>query len=336
MININILSNAVRNSPKNLIIIFLGVLMMVYLFLKLSLNNLYVNRNSGELKDLAKKGLRIGVQIKRNNSSAIIGESESHAKDGSEFDASNIAYSSYSNTNKPENYSDGFDLHPENPIEMKTTPIDDSSKEKKINNTNKTISICEGKSQECIHRQILFKRVDILQKYDVNELFDILNDSKNCNEEFHWKGLLFAQIHDFVGLKYQETDFLNYINVKFHSNLVEFVMQFYEFYVYSEILTYENCYSKKYNIDEIDCCKNIIVSVDESNISQCSDFYDENGIFIRKFNTLFKLIWINYFNQVNRKIWISNLSENWKSPVFNLTDSSNDYSDAIFRKNKIL
>ncbi|EJW01236.1 hypothetical protein EDEG_04044, partial [Edhazardia aedis USNM 41457] len=50
------------------------------------------------------------------------------------------------------------------------------------------------------------------------------------------------------------------------------------------------------------CCTNDDTTITNFNVSDKLDLCNENAIFIKKYNTLLKYIWINYFKQVNRDI----------------------------------
>ncbi|EJW03629.1 hypothetical protein EDEG_02060 [Edhazardia aedis USNM 41457] len=146
---------------------------------------------------------------------------------------------------------------------------------------------------------------DMFSTHSIDEIFDGFETTENINDEFTQKGILHK-----ILLRSKVVQNL-FKNVKELRSLEEQTWEFYWFY--DEFTYYKTHYDeedkkfhlkKRRNVDHF--CANKNGNKKKDIISADRNIFEENYIFIEKYNSLFKVFWQKFFYELNK----SNLPEN--------------------------
>ncbi|EJW04831.1 hypothetical protein EDEG_00968 [Edhazardia aedis USNM 41457] len=146
-----------------------------------------------------------------------------------------------------------------------------------------------------LQENISVKNYAIFEKFSISSLFDILAKTNNFEDEFYWKGQLHYMLLDYDVVKKWFNEGFNENAKKVIDDDKNHISFFYDHHIkFRELYNRDKIFltDKKY----VDCCcKNSLGKNVEDMISIQNNFFEENKIFVIKFNNLFKLFWEKFF-----------------------------------------
>ncbi|EJW01990.1 hypothetical protein EDEG_03556 [Edhazardia aedis USNM 41457] len=218
------------------------------------------------------------------------------------------------------NFSD--DLNPNlNATEIK---IEESSVKKR--------SIIDGiLSLDELKKKIIGGKSEILEEFSIEELFNFLSvQVENFKEEFYLKGLLFKLIynHENVRQMYVSKRLEGIMDFQ-ADNVIHFLFSYNHF---CEVPDEDSIELKSLNYIEKQEKTPEIVKLEEI-IQPTRNFLDENRVFIRKFDKMFKFFWQHNFKTF-QEMPLSNNKGKYTTDIFKLNKivlEEYDYSDITYK-----